>query len=394
MKGIYMENVVKKMTEVCKIEPRAEPSWQLKKSNGVKPVNPEFIQSFNHDLLSWFHQNSRDLPWRRTKNPYYIWISEIMLQQTQVDTVIPYYQKFIERFPTIEALAHAPEEDVLKRWEGLGYYSRARNLQAGVREVAEKYGAQVPDEKKELLSIRGIGPYTAGALLSMAFGEPEPAIDGNVMRVMSRIFLIDADIARARTRKLFEQRVAAFIAETDPSAFNQSLMDLGAMICRPKNPNCGACPVRKYCKAYEEGVQQDYPVKSRAKKPRLADYAVLLISDSRGRLMIERRPSTGLLAGLWQFPMISMTGHGKGHVRRSAEKTFGTRCDLHKTSFTCTHRFSHLIWNLSLYTGKLDEADKMGNRHWVTPEQLERYPFPVPHQKVIEWMKKNYSMNS
>lgn len=315
-----------------------------------------------------------------------------MLQQTQVDTVIPYYNEFIDRFPTIRALAEAPDQTVLKCWEGLGYYSRARNLQQGVREVAGKYGGKVPEDKAELLSIQGIGPYTAGALLSIAFNEPEPAVDGNVMRVMSRVFLIDDDIAKAKTKKRFEKIVGGLIAEADPSAFNQSLMDLGAMICRPKRPKCDECPLNAHCLAYEEGAQLEYPVKSGKAKPKTIDYAVLLIRDAQHRYLIEQRPENGLLAGMWQFPMIAHEPHHQEEkvIQNAFREKYGCEVRLVKKTFAYTHRFSHLIWNLSLYEGKFEgTADPETRKKWEPFNKLTSHPFPVPHQKIIEWVKKN-----
>ncbi|GGL64770.1 A/G-specific adenine glycosylase [Sporolactobacillus putidus] len=354
-------------------------------------MNPEQIKQFNHDLLKWFHENGRDLPWRRINNPYYTWVSEVMLQQTQVDTVIPYFNRFISLFPTIEALAGATDQEVLKCWEGLGYYSRARHLQQGVREVAEKYDGKVPEDKNELLSIQGIGPYTAGALLSIAFGEPEPAVDGNVMRVMSRVFLIDDDIAKAKTKKKFEKIVGALIAEADPSAFNQSLMDLGALICRPKKPKCDECPLNAHCLAREEGAQLEYPVKSGKAKPRSIDYTVLLIRDAERRYFIEQRPETGLLAGMWQFPMIAWDPNEKEKVLEDAiQKKYGWEVRFVRTSFSYTHRFSHLIWNLSLYEAAIDgTVDPETRTTWEHLDKLTHRPFPVPHQKIIEWIEKN-----
>lgn len=346
------------------------------------------IRQFNHDLLNWFHKNGRDLPWRKTKDPYYIWISEVMLQQTQVDTVIPYYQRFIDWFPTIRALADAPEERVLKSWEGLGYYSRAKNLQSGVREVNEKYQGRLPDDKKQLLSIRGIGPYTAGALLSMAFDEPEPAVDGNVMRVMSRIFLISEDIAKSGTKKQFEQIVQELIREADPRAFSQSLMDLGALVCRPRNPLCPECPVREFCGAYKEGVQSEYPVKSRKAGPVPKSYAILLIHDGEEKFLIEKRPEKGLLASMWQFPMVP--GTKKAAFTAAAKEKTGQAVRLRKENFSYTHRFSHLIWELTLYSGICRNPKTTdGMRRWLALTDLAQLPFPVPHQKIIKWIKEN-----
>ncbi|WP_205007652.1 A/G-specific adenine glycosylase [Sporolactobacillus spathodeae] len=347
------------------------------------------IIAFNHELLAWFQQNGRDLPWRRTKNPYYIWVSEVMLQQTQVDTVKPYYDRFITDFATPEALADAPEQSVLKMWEGLGYYSRARNLQQGVREVVEKYDGKLPDDKKKLLELHGIGPYTAGALLSIAFGQPEPAIDGNVMRVMSRVFMIDADIAKAKSKKQFEEVVGKLIAEANPSAFNQALMDLGAMICRPKRPDCPNCPVRRQCKAYSARVQEKYPVKSRPKKATVRCYAIVLVQDQLGRYLIEQRTDSGLLAGFWQFPMVECETNSD-----LLPAAFRKLASVERLDFHYIHRFSHLVWDLTLY--RVDQAIDLPAgvaRKWVAVDEFERYPFPVPHLKVIDWLK-NLRMNT
>ena len=212
-------------------------------------------ETFRQDLIGWFEQEQRTLPWRQDQDPYKVWVSEIMLQQTRVDTVIPYFNRFIEQFPTIEALAEAEEDKVLKAWEGLGYYSRARNLQAAVREVHEHYGGRVPDNPKEISSLKGVGPYTAGAILSIAYGIPEPAVDGNVMRVLSRILSIWEDIAKPATRKIFEEAVRELISHENPSFFNQALMELGALICTPTSPSCLLCRVREHCLAFFEGKQ-------------------------------------------------------------------------------------------------------------------------------------------
>ncbi|MCO7175305.1 A/G-specific adenine glycosylase [Sporolactobacillus kofuensis] len=348
------------------------------------------IQSFNHDLLDWFHQEGRKLPWRETSNPYYIWISEVMLQQTQVNTVIPYYERFIKQFPTPSALASASEQEVLKCWEGLGYYSRARHLQEGVREVVEKYDSTLPERKKDLLSITGIGPYTAAALLSIAFNEPEPAIDGNLMRVLSRVFLIDDDISKQKTRKKFEALASNLIIETVPSAFNQALMDLGAMICRPKTTECTECPIQNYCLAYKEGVQLEYPVKTGKAKLRTLNYAVLLITDEHGRYLIEQRPEQGLLAGMWQFPMVALDEYAEQSQREQFIQSRVGKIDFRQQSFTYTHRFSHLIWQLSLFKGQIQEDRRLKEREkWMSLNDMQHYPFPVSHQKVIEWVKKN-----
>jgi len=222
--------------------------------------------TFRKALIEWYLEEKRNLPWRQTSDPYKIWVSEIMLQQTRVDTVIPYYNRFIDAFPSMGELANADEEKLLKQWEGLGYYSRARNLQAGVREVVENYNSVVPQTREEISTLKGVGPYTAGAILSIAYGRPEHAVDGNVMRVLSRVLLIKEDIAKPKTRKIFEQAVSEIIDVQDPSSFNQGLMELGAVICTPTSPKCLLCPVRENCSAFYAGEQNDLPIKTKNKK--------------------------------------------------------------------------------------------------------------------------------
>lgn len=223
---------------------------------------------FSRELLAWYRASKRTLPWRRDRDAYRIWVSEIMLQQTRVDTVIPYYERFMARFPTLQALAEAPEADVLKHWEGLGYYSRARNLQAGAREVAERYGGRVPDDKAAVSALKGVGPYTAGAIMSIAFNRPEPAVDGNVMRVLSRYFNRDEDIAKPSTRIGMEKLAASLIPDGAAGDFNQALMELGALVCTPRTPGCLTCPVMALCAGRIAGRETELPVKAKAKPPK------------------------------------------------------------------------------------------------------------------------------
>ncbi|GGE45501.1 A/G-specific adenine glycosylase [Pullulanibacillus camelliae] len=325
-------------------------------------------------------------------DPYYIWISEVMLQQTQVDTVIPYYEKFITHYPTMHALAQAPQEEVLKHWEGLGYYSRARNLQAGVREVVENYDAQIPSDRKTLLNVKGIGPYTAGAILSIAYQKPEPAVDGNVMRVLSRIFQIDEDITKAKTRKTFEQLVYTLIPEDDASPFNQGLMELGALICKPKTPLCEACPLSHLCQARQAGKQTDYPVKSKKLKQKGIHYVAVVLQDDQGRYLIQQRPSEGLLAGFWEFPLQEISA-STDEVLPSAEQfieeTFGTlSIKWSVCEETAQHIFSHLKWQLNVVQGKVlsGQVPSLQEKpmRWIAETELKDYPFPVPQQKIMK----------
>jgi A/G-specific adenine glycosylase len=240
-------------------------------------------------LLDWFATHQRDLPWRRSKDPYRIWVSEVMLQQTRVETVIPYYERWFAQFPTLEDLAGAPEEQVLKAWEGLGYYSRARNLAQAARDVVARYGGTVPDNPVAVEALQGVGPYTVGAILSIAYNRAIPAVDGNVMRVFSRLFLIADDITQPATRQGMEELAESLIPTGQAGNFNQALMELGALVCSPTSPKCSVCPVAAFCKAREAGVAEALPVKAKAKAPRPVDVVAAVIMHE-GRVMLVRRP--------------------------------------------------------------------------------------------------------
>ncbi len=349
------------------------------------------VEAFQSNLLSWYETECRDLPWRRERDPYKIWVSEIMLQQTRVDTVIPYFERFMELFPTVTALANADEEKVLKAWEGLGYYSRARNLQAAVREVEEKYQGIVPDRPKDIQSLKGVGPYTAGAIASIAFGQPEPAVDGNVMRVLSRILLIDEDIAKPQTRKIFEEAVRVLISEENPSHFNQGLMELGATICTPKNPTCLLCPVQSHCKAFDEGLQDELPVKKKKLKNKTLPIAVALLENAQGETIIEKRSATGLLANFWQFPNHeTVSGNElpqKDQLKVHLEEKYPIQANLNDKLLSFRHIFSHLTWNITVYSGTFTANEPIEETKLVSKKQLESYPLPVPHQKIAALWK-------
>ncbi|WP_246027867.1 A/G-specific adenine glycosylase [Paenibacillus xylaniclasticus] len=270
------------------------------------------------ELLRWYDAVKRKLPWRMNRDPYRVWVSEIMLQQTRVDTVIPFYERFMLRFPTVQALAEAPEEDVLKHWEGLGYYSRARNLQAGAKEVVERFGGIVPDDAASVASLKGVGPYTAGAIMSIAFNRPEPAVDGNVMRVLSRFWLLEDDIAKPSTRVKIEKLARAIIPEGRAGEFNQALMELGALVCTPKSPGCLTCPVMEHCEGRLAGKEKELPIKSKAKPPRPEWRLGVIVAgtgERAGQVLVRQRPETGLLARMWELPHVL--------VPQEAEKALG-----------------------------------------------------------------------
>jgi len=331
-------------------------------------------------LCRWFLENKRDMPWRRTRDPYGIWVSEIMLQQTQVDTVIPYYERFMERFPDIESLAGASLEEVFALWQGLGYYRRAENLHRGARYIVEQHGGRFPDDPASLRRVPGIGSYTAGAILSIAFGIPAPAVDGNVMRVLSRVFLMEQDIGQARSRADFEKKVMQLI-KGDPGIFNQALMELGALVCMPRKPACQECPVSCLCQAYGRNVVEQYPVKAKKPKPSTEKYRVLVIKRD-GRYWMEKRPEGGLLSGLWGFPLI-------GEDRWREIEPFLTDKRFLKRVI---HVFTHRRWELEPVLIETDEScDALPVNFDVpaetggfqTPEQMRKLPVPTAFRKII-----------
>ncbi len=352
----------------------------------IKDVLMEFDSSkFQNDLISWYETNKRDLPWRRTDDPYLIWISEIMLQQTQVNTVIPYFEKFKKNYPTLKDLAKADEQIVLKDWEGLGYYSRARNLHSAVKEVVNKYDGVVPKDLKQLGDLKGIGPYTRGAIASIAFNQPEPAVDGNVMRVLSRVLLITENTSNPKTRKLFESIIYKIISEENPSSFNQGLMELGATICTPRNPSCLHCPVREQCRGFKQGVHTDLPIKNKAKKQRVEQYEVVLLRNEAGEVAIEQRPSEGLLANMWQFPMIRTDQIKQENIEDWFYAAYGMKIKKQTEHLAFKHIFSHIIWDLKIIDASLikDDANELT---FVKKEQLVEYPFSVSHIKAMSFI--------
>lgn len=358
--------------------------------------------NFSTHLLNWYRMNKRDLPWRRSKNPYYIWVSEIMLQQTRVETVIPYFHRFIDKFPTIEALAEAPEEEVLKAWEGLGYYSRARNLQAAVREVNEQYSGVVPDSKEEVAGLKGVGPYTTGAILSIAYNIPEPAVDGNVMRVLSRFFRLEDDIAKPSTRVKIEKLAKELIPTGQAGDFNQALMELGATVCTPKSPYCLTCPVMEWCSGRLAGLETELPIKTKAKPPRPESRVVALIEGTGqrfGQILIRQRPRDGLLARMWELPhyqlaadrssdMLYREDH-EGLIQRAAESE-GLHLETTDYFLKTEHTFSHIHWDMQVYRCRMkgEQLDVPVNQlqayRWIHACDLEQYAFPNVFNKIIQ----------
>jgi A/G-specific adenine glycosylase len=356
-------------------------------------------QAFAVRLLDWFATRKREMPWRGSQDPYHIWVSEIMLQQTRVETVMPYFTNFIERFPTVEALAEAPQADVLKAWEGLGYYSRARNLQAAAREVCATYGGKVPSTPAEIASLRGIGPYTAGAILSIAYNVPEPAVDGNVLRVMARWFGLYDDIAKAKTRVRIEQMLRPLIPAEAAGDFNQALMELGSLVCTPKSVKCHDCPVAVDCNARTRGIVHELPVKAKAKPVRHEYRFVAWLEGTgtrAGQLLLRQRAEEGLLAGLWELPHddVGDFWHAgeheqNAHMNRISHAWTGTSVQARGRLLEIEHVFSHIYWHLRVFRYAVDDVsenavtfDSLPYR-WVPFAELHQYTLPLVFTKII-----------
>jgi A/G-specific adenine glycosylase len=356
---------------------------------------------FSEHLLEWFRAYQRDLPWRRTKNPYHIWVSEIMLQQTQVNTVIPYFERFIEQFPTVEALAEAPEDAVLKAWEGLGYYSRARNLQTAVKEVKASYNGQVPSTKAEISSLKGVGPYTSGAILSIAFNQSEPAVDGNVMRVLSRYFLIEEDVTKGSTKAYMERLIVDMIPAGTASDFNQGLMELGALVCTPKSPQCLTCPVMEHCQGRIEGKEEQLPIKKKAKAPRPEQHIAALIEGSgelKGRILIRQRPDEGLLAKMWELPHITLEpsmwnlpDDHNNELLQAELKQAGLTVKPKGWWMDTEHTFSHIHWQMRVYRYESSQVKDLivpERYRWASLDEVDQSALPNVFLRILKQYRK------
>ncbi|MFR2792892.1 MAG: A/G-specific adenine glycosylase [Eisenbergiella sp.] len=329
-------------------------------------------------LLAWYDENRRILPWREKPEPYRVWVSEIMLQQTRVEAVKPYFARFMEHLPDVESLAAAEEDELLKLWEGLGYYSRARNLKAAAQQIVEQHGGKMPSEYHDLIKLKGIGSYTAGAISSIAFGHPVPAVDGNVLRVIMRLLADDSDISEASVRKRVEEDLKPVMPKDRPGDFNQALMELGATVCLPNGaPKCAECPWKTFCRAGIEESWQQYPKKA-VKKPRTVEYRTILVIRDGHRAVIRRRPNKGLLAGMYEFPSLL----GKASLDEvkdwlSAQGVCAVRIEKLPES---KHIFTHKEWHMSGYMVLVDGLEPMHKDASLmfveTQETEEKYPIP------------------
>lgn len=340
----------------------------------------ELNQEFTKKLMTWFRSNQRDLPWRADKEPYHVWVSEIMLQQTRVEAVREYYLRFMRELPTVADLAAADEETLLKLWQGLGYYNRIRNMHKAAVTVTEDLGGEFPDTYEEIRGLSGIGDYTAGAIGSICFDLQVPAVDGNVLRVMSRLLEDDSDIKTASTKKAMGEVLRELYPNSDCGDFTQGLIELGAIICVPKGePKCDICPVAEFCRAREHGTQMQYPVK-REKKPRkIVKKAVFILrcvdGDGKERVAVVKRKNSGLLAGLYEFPNIDVEKELTLDEAIAAAEDWGcVPMDLTRES-QFTHIFTHVEWEMKGYYLNVHEMPE--RFRWVTEEEMEE-EVPLP----------------
>lgn len=346
--------------------------------------------AFGNDLLDWFRREARDMPWRRTGDPYRIWISEVMLQQTRVDQAWGYYERFVKAFPSVEALATAPLDDLLRLWEGLGYYARARNLHRAAQEVVDRFGGSIPDEYNAFRSLPGVGPYTAAAVLSIAYGRSYAVLDGNVARVLARVFRIDEDVKNTRTRRLLQALADDLLVPSDPGAFNQALMEVGATVCTPRAPVCPKCPLHSVCRARQDGVQEKYPV-TRPKPPiPHYDIAVGVVFNDANEVLIQRRPESAMLGGLWEFP------GGKREPGEALEETclrelreeLNVEVSVERPICRISHAYTHFKITLYAYRCRLVSGTPAGPEgtplRWVCLADLSEYAFPRANRRLID----------
>lgn len=345
-------------------------------------------RGIRENLLLWYDGAKRDLPWRRSRDPYAIWLSETMLQQTRVDTVIPYYERFLQRFPSVYHLADSETDDVLGHWAGLGYYSRARNLQAAAKRVVDEFDGHLPDDAEDLRSLPGIGRYTAGAVASIAFDRPEPLVDGNVARVFARLLGIREDIKQSCTIDRLWQEAAALVRGPRPGDLNQAVMELGAVVCTPRAPRCDECPLRRRCAARRQGDAESLPIKSRGRPP-LAISATAVWLRRRGQVLAVRRPVGGLMGGLWELPGGEFEGRTAPMraLRRSLHTRLGVEALGLQRVGRVEHLFSHRRLRLFVFRGECapGRVSRTGfeAHRWVGPNTLASLPHGAATRKAL-----------
>lgn len=375
-----------------------ENSRQRSNSDSAEVALPSFAMSeptvceLRQRLLFWYASQGRDLPWRCTRDPYAIWISEIMLQQTQVKTVIPYYQRWLRQFPTVERLAAAPQQSVLKLWEGLGYYARARNLHQAAQQVVANHDGQFPNRLDEVVALKGIGRTTAGGILSAAFNQPTAILDGNVKRVLAR--LVALPVPPGKAIALLWQLSEQVLDPHHPRDFNQAIMDLGATLCTRHNPACLLCPWQPHCAAYNQNAVSDFPMTEPRKPLPHKQIGVAVITDEQGNILIDRRKQEGLLGGLWEFPggKIEPDETVEACVSREIKEELDIEIEVGDRLITIEHAYTHFKVTLNVFNCKYLSGDpkplESDEVKWVTLDEIDQYPFPKANSQIVEALRK------
>ena len=346
------------------------------------------LKLFRKELLKWYQANHRDLPWRRSNRPYHIWVSEVMLQQTQVQTVLNYYRRFLVEFPNIKRLAAADLQAVLKVWEGMGYYARARNLHRAAQIVVQDHGGRIPDQWEVFHSLPGVGDYIAGAVLSIAFNQPHPVVDGNVKRVLARLHKIHAPVNRPGSYKLFKASAARLLDAGKPGIFNQAMMEIGALVCKPRNPLCDACPLTRLCRAYQTRQVSDFPKRQKSKTTPQYHIAVGVVYKN-DRVLITRRKSEGLLGGLWEFPggKIKDGESAQDACIREIKEEVNLDVQIDRHLAQVKHAYTHFkivmdVFCCKYVSGRVYLRGPAAFR-WIRLNEYKNYPFPKANHKFI-----------
>jgi A/G-specific adenine glycosylase len=345
------------------------------------------MSRFASQLLTWYRLNRRTLPWRDHPDPYAVWVSEIMLQQTRVETVIPYFERWMKSFPTIRKLSEAGEKDILHAWEGLGYYGRARNLHKAAKIVVEKYGGELPRNLDELRGLPGIGRYSVGAIASMAFGMDEPTLDGNLRRVLARLFDVTEAADSPAGEEILWRLAAKHLPEGQAGDYNQALMDLGATICVPRNPRCLRCPLMRMCKARRAATQELRPVlKPKKLTPHYESVAAVIVA--RRRVLLRQRPSKGLLGGLWEFPNRRVDGEPARELVHAIKAEYGMKVKKQAAISTVKHAYSHFNITVHPFLCELVALPRKSNLHWVRLAELDDYPMGRIDRQIAQQVQR------
>lgn len=335
------------------------------------------------ELHQWFLENQRDFPWRQERTPYKVWVSEVMLQQTRAAVVIPYFEKWLSLFPTIQALAEAPLEQVIKAWEGLGYYSRARNLHAGAQQIVSQFGGRFPEEKDLLQTIRGLGPYTIGAILSFGFQKKAAAVDGNVTRVLSRLFCVEQNVCKQATKRLIQQKAEEVLDEETPWITAEALIELGATICTPK-PRCLECPLQKKCIGFQEKKAESLPIKDAEKEVTRLQRAVFVI-EAEGSFLLRKQEKGRLMADLYELPYLEMGEERwpQALLLKKAKEAFGIELERIQKLPEVKQTFTRYLAHLYPVYGQIPRCEEIVDYRWVKQEELSSLPFSSGHRKII-----------